>query len=681
MAQSIFAVSAPQEAIRAAWHTFVSGEPLLGAPVAPHILTGWEKSRKYGVDPLRAQVPPVLGQKELEELCEANKALLQSAEPMLRMLEVSIRETGYIATLAVASGHLLAVVGDDTLMEQARAQYNIPGAERSLKTVGASALSLSISERRPVQVTGFEHYNRFFHEWRCTAAPIFDAGEKPIGSLTISSHISRPDMHTLTLAQSCADCISIRLREHALMESQRHLNAMLESVHNSLPEAVVAINPAGVVTHANQKAVALFSQIAQNVVGAHLEGLFSRPEMPRILQLVGRGQRETLELEVLSAKGPTNRMCRFEPIRLDNGTTCGMTLSISTKSQVIDIAKHVGGNYAKYCFDDIKGESPLLKGQIELARRAAASAHRVLLYGESGTGKELFAQSIHNCSKHHNGPFVAISCAAIPRDLIESELFGYVGGAFTGARRNGMVGKMELATGGTLFLDEVNSLPLEMQAKLLRVLQQMEIVRLGDTKPTPIDARVIAATNQDLREAVHQGTFREDLYFRLNVVEITIPPLRERNEDIGLLAHQFFRRQSLETSVPFPHVGADALDALYRYSWPGNVRELDNVCERALLMAGGAAITLAHLPPHIVGAATAIPCASPTSTGGIGGTAGGGRRATAFGGVATGVDDAYRRVVQEAMAMCNNNISMAAEHLGIARTTLYRKLKKYGLEG
>ncbi len=268
---------------------------------------------------------------------------------------------------------------------------------------------------------------------------------------------------------------------------------------------------------------------------------------------------------------------------------------------------------------------------------------------------------------------MAISCAAIPRDLIESELFGYVGGAFTGARRNGMVGKMELATGGTLFLDEVNSLPLEMQAKLLRVLQQMEIVRLGDTKPTPIDARVIAATNQDLREAVRQGTFREDLYFRLNVVEITIPPLRERNEDIGLLVHLFFRRQSLETSVPFPHVGADALDALYRYSWPGNVRELDNVCERALLMAGGAAITLAHLPPHIGGAAAANNTTSTLRGGGL-------RRGTPFGGAPAGVDDAYRQLVQDAMAMCHNNISKAAEHLGIARTTLYRKLKKYGFE-
>lgn len=339
-----------------------------------------------------------------------------------------------------------------------------------------------------------------------------------------------------------------------------------------------------------------------------------------------------------------------------------MTLSITTKRQMIDIAKHVGGNYAKYSFDDIKGESPKLKEQIELAKKAASIVSRILLFGESGTGKELFAQSIHNSSRFHKGPFVAISCAAIPRDLIESELFGYVGGAFTGARKNGMIGKMELATGGTLFLDEINSLSLEMQAKLLRVLQQREIVRIGDTKPTPIDVRVIAATNQNLREATRQGLFREDLYFRLNVVEINIPPLRERHEDIGLLAHIFLRRQSYENNIPFSHITAEAMDALYSYAWPGNIRELDNTCERALLLAGGGAITCAHLPPHISEAEQT-----------------GQDRAKAPSFMEENMDDTFRSLVVSTLERKQGNISKAAEHLGIARSTLYRKIKKYGL--
>lgn len=599
MSNTTPAASAVQEAAHLAWQQFTTGRDVDGAAIAPHILNGWQLSRKFGVDPIGQQVPPVLSESELADLYEENKPLLQAAEPMLKMLEVSIRDTGYIATLAVASGHLLAVVGNGELLDQAYSKYNIPGAVRSIKTVGVSALSLSITERRPIQVTGYEHYSRSFHDWRCSAAPIFDVDNEPIASLTLSSHISRPDIHTLTLAQSCAGGISIRLRERALMESQRHLNAMLESVHNALPESVIAINPEGIITHANNKAMSICANVEEELVGSSIDKIFSKPDLPRVRRIMAKCFPETLELEVLSRKGPANHMCRFVPIRLDNGDPCGMTLSISSKNQLIDIAKHVGGNYAKYSFEDIKGESPKLKAQIEFAHKAAVAGYRVLLYGESGTGKELFAQSIHNSGCSSKGPFVAISCAAIPRDLIESELFGYVGGAFTGARRNGMIGKMELATGGTLFLDEINSLPLEMQAKLLRVLQQMEIVRIGDTKPTPIDVRIIAATNRDLREAVRQGLFREDLYFRLNVVEITIPPLRERNEDISLLVHTFLRRQSYETNIPFMHISPEAMDALYSYSWPGNVRELDNACERALLMAGGGVIDIEHLPPYI----------------------------------------------------------------------------------
>lgn len=662
MAQADSFLSVSQETVSMVWQQFMQGKEIDATLVAPHILKGWQLSRSCGVDPMCSQAPPVLSEKSLEELLHQNSALMHAAEPMLNMLEVSIRDTGYIAILAVASGHLLAVVGDSTLLSQAHIQYNRPGAIRSLENVGASALSLCILERQPIQVVGSEHYNRFFHDWRCSAAPIFDANDEPIGSLTLSSHISRRDIHTLTLVQSCAKCISIRLRECALIESQQHLNAMLESVHDALPESIIATTLEGVITHASNKAINYFCHIQGGLTGKKIEMLFSKPDIPRVQQILAKCQPETIGLEVISGKGPSNHICRFVPIKGDNGKPYGVTLSISSKKQIIDIAKHVSGNYAKYSFADIKGESPKLKKQIELAQKAASTNYRILLYGESGTGKELFAQSIHTSSPVHDGPFVAISCAAIPRDLIESELFGYVGGAFTGARRNGMIGKMELATGGTLFLDEINSLPLEMQAKLLRALQQMEIVRLGDSKPTTINARIIAATNQDLRECVRQGIFREDLYFRLNVMEIIIPPLRERKDDIALLVHTFLRRQSLETSIPFPHIASDAMDSLYGYPWPGNVRELDNVCERALLMAGGGIITRDHLPPHIAAASEGhIPQPIVPIT------------------EESNVQDTYKNLITNALARHNGNISKAANHLGIARSTLYRKMKSFGM--
>jgi len=322
---------------------------------------------------------------------------------------------------------------------------------------------------------------------------------------------------------------------------------------------------------------------------------------------------------------------------------------------MINIAKRLGGNYSKYEFNDIKGNSPTFQRQIELAKIAAQTNSKILIVGESGTGKELFAQAIHSCSNRKKEPFVAISCAAIPRDLIESELFGYQGGAFTGARREGMVGKFELAHKGTLFLDEINGLPLELQAKLLRVLQQKEIMRLGDTRCIPVDVRVIAASGRDLLTEVENGNFREDLYYRLNVVEIVIPPLRERIEDIELLTDHILTRQCLEMGIERPQISDEVLETLRKYHWPGNVRELENCIERMLLVSQGNTIRTIHLP------------LKPRK-----------KEARLENGVLT-VRQGYKGMIEEALEQCGGNISMATKKLNIARSTFYRKMKEFGL--
>ena len=386
-----------QSAVHEAWKQFIANKPIREKDIPPHILRSWKLSREAGMDPLNPQVPPVLNKRELASLCRQHQTLIDSAKPILDMLEVSIRDTGYIAILAVASGHLLAAVGDDNLLVQARSQYNIPGAQRSIKTIGASALSMSIVERAPIQITGYEHYNCWFHEWKCASAPIFNDNDIPIASLTISSHISCKDIHTLTLTTSCANCISIRLRESALIDTEKRLNAMLQRVLNSLPEAVVAIDGNGSITHANNKAANYLLPKNGVLVGKNIDDLFPKPELPRVRQFMRRGVPETGDVTILTHEGERTHFCRFEPIQLSNGDF-GMTLSISMKSQIINIANHAGGNYAKYSFDAIRGKSPELKAQIDLARRTARTASRVLLTGESGTGKELFAQAIHNSS-------------------------------------------------------------------------------------------------------------------------------------------------------------------------------------------------------------------------------------------------------------------------------------------
>ena len=348
-----------QSAVHEAWKQFIANKPIREKDIPPHILRSWKLSREAGMDPLNPQVPPVLNKRELASLCRQHQTLIDSAKPILDMLEVSIRDTGYIAILAVASGHLLAAVGDDNLLVQARSQYNIPGAQRSIKTIGASALSMSIVERAPIQITGYEHYNCWFHEWKCASAPIFNDNDIPIASLTISSHISCKDIHTLTLTTSCANCISIRLRESALIDTEKRLNAMLQRVLNSLPEAVVAIDGNGSITHANNKAANYLLPKNGVLVGKNIDDLFPKPELPRVRQFMRRGVPETGDVTILTHEGERTHFCRFEPIQLSNGDF-GMTLSISMKSQIINIANHAGGNYAKYSFDAIRGKSPEL---------------------------------------------------------------------------------------------------------------------------------------------------------------------------------------------------------------------------------------------------------------------------------------------------------------------------------
>jgi transcriptional regulator with PAS, ATPase and Fis domain len=258
------------------------------------------------------------------------------------------------------------------------------------------------------------------------------------------------------------------------------------------------------------------------------------------------------------------------------------------------------GNEAIYTFDDLLGENPQFVKAKTLARKVAGFRSSVLIQGESGTGKELFAQAIHNASMRGNEPFVALNCSAIPADLIESELFGYEPGAFTGALKSGKIGKLELASGGTLFLDEVESMPLNVQIKLLRVLSSQKISKIGGSEDVGIDVRVISATKLDLLKEADRGNFREDLYYRISIIAITLPSLRERTDDIPLLVGHFIGKYAREFYLPEVKVSDEFLRALTFYSWRGNVRELSNVLERAVVLyGGGVELSLEHLPDRL----------------------------------------------------------------------------------
>jgi DNA-binding NtrC family response regulator len=319
------------------------------------------------------------------------------------------------------------------------------------------------------------------------------------------------------------------------------------------------------------------------------------------------------------------------------------------------------------------GASIQTRQLMKMIARIAPSNISVLITGESGVGKELVARALHEASPRRNAPFVALNCAALAPGILESELFGHEKGAFTGAGEQ-RTGRFERAHTGTLFLDEVGEIDPMMQVKLLRVLQEGEIERLGGTETLPVDVRIVAATNRDLKAAIEEGNFREDFYYRLNVVSLHVPTLAERRDDIPLLIDHFMSKFSLELGKEVLEVEDSAMDALMNYPWPGNVRELENLLERAVLLADGGEVRLSDLPPELCAAAQAPPiAAAPLESDREGGP-------TQAQSLIHKTDDLERQLIQEALDAFRWNKTKAAEHLGIKRTTLQYKIKKYNIE-
>ncbi|MEW6523146.1 MAG: sigma-54-dependent Fis family transcriptional regulator [Bacillota bacterium] len=436
------------------------------------------------------------------------------------------------------------------------------------------------------------------------------------------------------------------------------------------------------------------TQDAISVVDAHGNGLLINPAYTRITGLteadvIGKpatvdiAEGESMHLQVLRTRrpvrgvpmkvGPRRRevVVNVAPIMVA-GELKGSVGVIHDVSEITRLSEElervkrlVRRLEAKYTFDEVVAVSQVMRTAVEQARRAAETPVTVLLRGESGTGKELFAHAIHNASRRAGGPLVRVNCAALSESLLESQLFGYVEGAFTGARRGGRRGLFEEAAGGTIFLDEVGLMNLNLQTKLLRVLQEREVVRVGDTQPLPVDVRVIAATNTQLERAVAAGEFREDLYYRLNVVPIFIPPLRQRREDLPLLAHHLIRKLNQEYGRNVESLSPQALQNLLAYHWPGNVRELENVLGRAMINMTYCqdCLEAGHLPPLESPGGQGEPRGRPP-------------------GVVTlerAVEDAERQAVTAALSAAGGNKALAARLLGIAPRTLYYKLERLGL--
>jgi PAS domain S-box-containing protein len=455
-----------------------------------------------------------------------------------------------------------------------------------------------------------------------------------------------------------------RLREHA--RAVAHESAMLDFAIGHAYEGMVICDPDGIVVKTNEAYARFLGCKVEDLVGRHVTEVIENTRMHVVAKT---GVAEIAQLQkVRGHEMVCSRIPIFEDGKLvavvgkimfrDVGDLFAMSSRFANLKKELEfykseLSKRIG---ARYSFENIVGASAELERAKELGRRVARSDTTVLLCGESGTGKELFAHAIHVESARALAPFVKVNCAAIPETLFESELFGYKAGAFTGAQKTGKKGKFALANGGTLFLDEVSEIPLTMQVKLLRVLQEREIEPVGSEQTEAVDVRIVAATNRELEELIDEGAFRRDLFYRLNVVRLDVPALRTRRSDIPILAEKLLRQLEKETGIPVEGVEPAAMAALEAYAWPGNVRELRNVLEQALYLKAANVVTHADLPRAITDAHAPRP--EPQSLKDV-------------------LHQTEEQMIRKALRDAAGDKAVAASRLGISKSSIYAKLQQY----
>lgn len=433
------------------------------------------------------------------------------------------------------------------------------------------------------------------------------------------------------------------------------------------------VDERGIVNQLNPAAKKILNRSEREVLGMAIDRIFGGKSYLTKEMLASKEPYEDIEIMVNTNKCTFHCLATGEPLTDEQGKVIGGVIILRPIKQIQNLVNRFSGYCATLQFSDIVGESVEILEVIRVASLAAVTSSTILLQGESGTGKEIFAQAIHNHSEQRKGPFVALNCGVIPRELVGSELFGYVEGAFTGAVRGGKPGKFELASGGTLFLDEIGDMPLEQQIALLRVLQEKSVTRIGSDRVIPVNVRVICATNKNLSQGVEKGSFRQDLYYRLNVISITIPPLRNRVKDIRLLFKYFLNKIGRDRGSKFS-VEPAVIECLERFNWPGNVRELQNVVERAISLTEAEVITVAHLPIEVYAPQKSVQFQSqPLSLPVIQESFGREQRRKLL-------DAAERQQILVLLSKWGGNVSIVARELGVSRNTLYRKMRLYEIE-
>src|SRR5436305_5275325 len=560
----------------------------------PALMQSWRRCVSLGLDPY--------GEPDSEEIIQPtltslSQQLLSLVRPAIDDLHQFVEGSACVVVFADAGVRIVDRFGDQQMQEELEHFGLSIGAYWREEEQGSNALALALHEPFPIQLNGAMHYRAALHPLYTSAAPVHVLFGQTVGVLGVIGRHEQSHPHTLGMITAAAQAISNQLQMQVWLSNANDLLFELKTILQALPEGILLLQHNGVVSQMNAPAGTMLGLTPSKVTGRRLQDVLPLPTV--LAQAIARQQPlSDEELVFDTIHGRVTCLCLLKPItsyrsetdlqdivsptslRITEPVTAdGFVMMLRSIERVQKLVHRMIGARARLTFTNVVGESPALKEAIRLAKLASNSNSTVLLHGETGTGKEIFAQSIHNSSARADGPFVAINCAAIPRELINTELFGYEGGSFTGADRQGRPGKFEQANGGTLFLDEIGDMPLDLHTTLLRAIETRTIVRIGGYRVIPADVRIIVATHKDLREEVKRGNFRSDLYYRLHVLTIHIPSLRNRIDDLPLLVQHFLLRQSRNLGRSFT-ITPEAMVLLSQYSWPGNVRELENMLER-----------------------------------------------------------------------------------------------------
>jgi transcriptional regulator of acetoin/glycerol metabolism len=621
-------------------------------PITEVVRTSWSRClNNFALDPQELKRPNSVERADLQARRERLAVLLSIARIEMEALGKLIKHSEYSIMLTDRDGVILSYLGDTGFSATARRSGFREGVMWSEREMGTNGMGTCLTARRPVVIHRTDHFLAQNTALTCCAAPIFDMRGELLAALDISGSSSNPQSHTLALVELAAQNVENR----TLLSACRNLHLVrfhrCAEFVSTCGEGVLAFDEQGIIRGANRAALKLLGhRDHETVCGQRVERLLET-SLATLMQLAGqRGFRA----EPLSARPAPRRWFATvqSPVEAARPTPVAAEAGASTPP----VAE------ARGSLDCLHSADPAMMQNVEVLRRVIDRDISVLLLGETGTGKGYCARAIHQASNRASKPFVTVNCAAIPETLIESELFGHAPGAFTGAAREGGMGRILQANGGTLFLDEIGDMPVALQARLLNVIEDREVMPLGSNKVVNVDVRIISATQHDPLDMIARGQFREDLYYRLNGITVRLPPLRQRTDRPGLI-----RKLLRSESVAAVDIEPQLMERLVEHSWPGNVRQLRNVLRTMLALRSADTLTLADLKEEWLAGAAAD----------VSGRAGAPAVADAQGESVLG--GAEREALRRTLETCQWNVSAAAARLQISRRTIYRKIHRHGL--